>query len=745
MATATPKSPSKSGVKQIALIGNPNTGKTSLFNCLTGMRQRVGNYPGVTVEKKLGTVHLPMGQATLIDLPGAYSLSASSLDERVAVDVLSGHLPGMERPDAVVCVVDATNLKRNLFLALQIAELGIPMVIALNLWDSLEARGQTIDVEELEKRLGVPIVSTVGRKGIGVAELREAIGRAFFQERCMAPIKWPEEVNVAVKDIQFATEGHTTFPLTELEIRRMLFDASSAVMNRVESGQDSVRAAISSGREKLRKLGYNPMAAEAVICYKHLDKILDGVIGQAGEEKERKSESIDRLLLHRGWGLVAFASLMYLVFQSVYTWAGPLMDVIDAGKSWVQGIVGGWLSAYPMLQSLVADGVIEGVGAFVIFLPQILILFFFISLLEDTGYMARAAFLMDRLFGWCGLNGKSFVPMLSSYACAIPGILATRTIEDPKARLVTILVAPLMSCSARLPVYVLLIGAFVEPVYGPFIAGLVLFVMHLLGLALAVPAAWILTKFVVKTKPQPFLIEMPPYRVPRLADVLYRMWQAGREFVERAGTIILAITVIVWAMLYFPRPDALAEDVARNFVSQQIAANPDSVEEIEALLADPESDISIELGHAIDSAYINQSIMARVGKAIQPVFALAGFDWKITVGVVASFPAREVIISTLGIIYSLGGDVDEESPDLKSTLANAKWQEGERAGQSIFTLPVALAIMVFFALCQQCGATVAVIAKELSWRWAAGSFFSMTLLAWVGAVMVYQIGTAIGL
>ncbi|MGE9297157.1 MAG: ferrous iron transport protein B [Puniceicoccales bacterium] len=740
MTTTTLETPPRQAVRQIALIGNPNTGKTSLFNCLTGLRQRVGNYPGVTVEKKLGSLRLKDGEATLIDLPGAYSLSATSLDERVAVDVLTGHAPGMGTPDAVVCVIDASNLKRNLFLAMQIADLGLPMVLALNLWDSLEQRGLTIDTDELEKRLGVPVVATVGRKGIGVKELREAISRAIQEERHMTPMAWPEVVNEAVQGIQCAASGQTKVPLTALEVRRMLFDAGSAVMDHIQGGHSTVRDAIQQGRESLRQAGYNPMAAEAVIVYKHLDKLLDGVIVRINDEKAQKTESIDKILLHRVWGLVVFAALMYLVFQSVYSWAGPLMDLIDAAKGALQGIVGPWFNGMPMVQSLMTDGIIEGVGAFVIFLPQILILFFFISLLEDTGYMARAAFLMDRLFGWCGLNGKSFVPMLSSYACAIPGILATRTIEDPKARMVTILLAPLMSCSARLPVYVLLIGAFVEPRYGPFIAGLTLFAMHLVGLAVAVPAAWVLTRFVVKTKPQPFVLEMPPYRPPRLSDVFYRMWQAGKEFVARAGTIILAITVIVWALLYFPRPAGLEDEVTQHFVTEQVASGESEVA-VTTALDDPNSELSAELSQQIDSAYMNQSFMAHLGKAIQPVFYYAGFDWKVTVGVVASFPAREVIISTLGIIYSLGGDVDEESPDLKSTLRNATWPDGPRAGQPIFTIPVALAIMVFFALCQQCGATVAVMAKELGWKWACGSFISMTFLAWITAVIVYQTGS----
>ncbi len=741
MSTVTASPPK---TLHVALIGNPNTGKTSIFNVLTGLRQRVGNYPGVTVEKKVGTIFLPEGPGYLVDLPGTYSLAASSLDERVVVDVLSGHTPGVARPDVIICVVDATNLQRNLFLASQVADLGIPMVIAVNLWDAAIKSGLKIDLEELSERLGVPVLPTVGRRGTGVELLGKAVAEAFEEKRCMVKLAWPREINAAVEDIRKTIGEHAEVPLTDVEIRRMIFDADSAVLRRLDASGIGVRAAIDRARESIRKLGMNPMAAEALLHYRHLEKVLAGVITAPEQIATGATESIDRLLLHRGWGLVAFLSMMYFVFQSVYTWAGPFMDLIDAAKGWVQDLVAPMFDSMPMLQSLVTDGLIEGVGAFVIFLPQILILFFFIALLEDTGYMARAAFLMDKLLSWCGLNGKSFVPMLSSYACAIPGILATRTIEDNKTRLATILVAPFMSCSARLPVYILMIGAFIEPRYGPWVAGFTLFVMHFVGLAVAIPVAWVVTRFVLKTKGKPFVMEMPPYRVPRLRDVIWRMWSGAQEFIVRAGTIILAITVIVWALLYFPRPESVAEETAAAFIAEQSLEQNSTVQAVIDELEDPESELSAELGRQIDSAYLNQSYMGRAGKALQPIFAPAGFDWKITVGVLASFPAREVIISTLGVIYALGGDVDEESGDLRTALANAEWHHGPLAGTPVFTIPVALAIMVFFALCSQCGATMAVIVKEAGWKWAVASFFLMTSLAWIGAVLVYQIGTALG-
>lgn len=730
---------------QIALVGNPNIGKTTLFNLLTGMRQRVGNYPGVTVSKKIGTLRLGERDAHLIDLPGTYSLAAASLDERVVVDVLSGKLPGTQKPDLVVCVVDATNLTRNLFLAAQIAELAIPMVIVLNQWDLAERQGLQIDTDRLSAQLRVPIVPCVATRKESAQRVKDTLTQALRSPACLPPIQWPDAVAAATAHLRAAMPKGAAADLEDAEVHRLLFDANSALAERLEWPEDERRKAVQEARAMVQASGLNPLAAEALLQYDHINGLTKGVQTKVGELAKGQTESIDRLLMHRGWGLAIFAAIMYVVFLSVYTWAGPLMDGIEWAKGGLQDWISPFLAGTPMLQSLMVDAVIEGVGAFLVFLPQILVLFFFISLLEDTGYMARAAFLMDKMFGWCGLNGKSFVPLLSSYACAVPGIMATRTIEDPKARLATILIAPFMSCSARLPVYVLLIGAFVEPSHGPLIASLTLFAMHFVGLAVALPTVWILNKFILKTRPQPFVLEMPRYHVPRLGDVAWRMWESGWEFVKRAGTVIFAITIIIWALLYFPRPDAVAEEARAQVIAEQQAADPSmNLEAIEAQLQEEDSELAHVLERRESSAYIEQSYMGRMGKALQPVFHPAGFDWRITVGVLASFPAREVIISTLGVIYSLGGDVDEESPGLQQAMANATWQEGTRVGMKIFTLPVVFGIMIFFALCSQCGATLAIIKKEAGTCWAIFSFVYMTVLAWIGAVLCFQLGGVFG-
>ena len=729
--------------RRIALIGNPNTGKTSLFNILTGMRQRVGNYSGVTVEKKTGLWQMANGQEVeLIDLPGTYSLSASSLDERVAVDVITGHGMGGRAPDLVVVVVDVENLRRNLFLASQASELGVPMVIALNCWDVAERKGLQIDSKLLAQRFGVPVVPTIAKRKSGTMELAKAVEKALETRPTMVRPLWPEPVQNAIRKLQQELVTERGEALREGELQRLLFDRRSAVRERLKTPASEHVPIIEAVREQLYKDGFQPDAAESTLRFRFLNPLLNDVLErQAAMKRRSKSEGIDQLLLHKFWGLLVFMGMMYVVFQSVYTWAGPVMGLIESAVGWAQGIASEALVGTPMLQSLIADGIIGGVGAFLVFLPQILVLFFFISLLEASGYMARAAFLMDKLFQWCGLNGKSFVPLLTSFACAIPGIMATRTINDNKARLITILVAPLMSCSARLPVYLLLIGAFIEPRYGSNVAGATLFAMHFVGALVAAPFAWVLNKTVNKgRKPTPFVMELPHYRVPQVKLILFRMYESGKEFVVRAGTVIFAMTIIIWALLYFPRPPELQDQLATEYIAQISQDSTSGIAESIELDANQSS----ELERQVAARYLEQSYMGRFGKFVQPIFELAGYDWKITVGVLASFPAREIIISTLGITYALGGEVDEASDDLRNTLNHAKWETGPRAGEPVFKIPVALSIMVFFALCMQCGATLAVIAKELNWRWAAGSFIALTSLAWLAAVLVYQIGTLFG-
>ncbi len=694
----------------VAVAGNPNTGKSTLFNALTGATQQVGNYPGITVERRTGICRLPGGEATVVDLPGTYSLAAASQDEQIVADLLAGRFPDEPPVRAVICVVDAANLRRNLFLVSQIAETGLPVVVALNMFDEAEKQGVRIDLARLRERLGIPVVATVATLGRGLDELRSAISQALRNPGRFPPVPWPDAVREAAGALARAARAETGREPTEAEVHRLLFDLDTP-----QPPRNGLAEAQALARRGLEKAGLDPVSAEATLRYGHLESLLSGVVGAADPARKARVYAIDRFLTHRFWGLLVFMALMFGVFSSIYWLAQPLMDGVDWAFRSLAAWAGGQLSSRPMLQSLVADGAIPGVGGVVMFLPQILILFLFVALLEDTGYMARAAFLMDKVFSWTGLNGKSFVPMLSSFACAVPSIMATRTIEDPRARLSTILVAPLMSCSARLPVYVLMIGAFIEPRYGAFWAGVALFAMHLLGLVVAIPVSFLINRFLLRLRSVPFLLEMPPYRVPNARHVCRRIYFSGREFVVRAGTIIFAISIVIWALMYFPRPAAVGVEAVRTL-------GPGVTEEQKA--------------RAVKSAYLEQSFLGRFGKTVQPVFAPAGFDWKITVALIAAFPAREVVVSTLGIIYAV--EEDGENRGLRERMARAAWPDG----RPVFTPVVATAIMVFFAFCLQCGSTVAVMARESGWKWAGFAFAYMTILAWVGAVAVYQAGGA---
>ena len=703
----------------VALVGNPNTGKSTLFNALTGLRQRVGNYPGVTVSRKSGTCDLGDGQKVeLVDLPGLYSLAAASPDEQVVIDALSGNIAGDRRPDAVVMVVDATNLLRNLFLASQVAELGLPLVLVLNQADVAKEQGLRIDTELLSRRLGgVPVILTSAWKGEGIPEVRRGLAEALARRTPMKRVIWPVDIAGALADVTQAASAETGKAISAADAQRLLFDTNASTADRLGWTLERREKPLRGARERVRNSGYNPMAAEPLVHYAHLRLALEGVVSE-GLGKAGRTAAVDRLLLHRVLGPILFVGIMLGFFASVFWLAKFPMDWIQLGVDWTKGVVAPPLEPYPMLQSLVADGILGGVGAFLVFLPQILILFLFIGILEDSGYMARAAFIMDRLFSWCGLNGKSFVPMLSGFACAIPILLSTRTIEDPKARLATAFVVPFMSCSARFPIYALMCAAFIGPLYGPGWESLVMVGMHCVGLVFAVPTAFVLTRLVLKVKPQPFVLELPRYQMPKPRDVVWRMWQNAAEFVSKAGTVIFAITIIVWALSYFPRDASVAERIRAEHPTE-------SAEKVKA---------------RVQAAYVEQSYMGRFGKTIQPIFDPLGFDWKITVGVLASFPAREVIVSTLGVTYSVGEGAEADSQDLRKAMQDAKWSEGPRTGSPIFSLAAVLALMVFFALCSQCGPTIATLAQETGgWKWAAGSFVYMTTLAWIVSMAVYQV------
>ena len=708
---------------RIAVVGNPNTGKSTLFNALTGLRQRVGNYPGVTVARKSGTCDLGGGKLVeLMDLPGLYSLAAISPDEQVVMDVLLGRYQGTPAPDAVLVVCDATNLLRNCFLVSQIAELGLPVVLVINQADVARDRGIEIDVEKLAERLGISVALVSAWRGEGLAEVRRLLDAALTTTQRLRRVAWPKAVSEAVTEVATQAARDTGRTVPEVLAQRLLFDVAPTVAESLGWPEQARLPVLKAARERIRAAGMNPPAAEPLIHYAQLRQDLEGVV--CGSSKPTKTAAVDRLLLHRGLGPVFFAAIMLGIFWTVFALAKLPMEGIQWAVDWARGVVAPSLETTPVLQSLVTDGIIGGVGAFLVFLPQIAFLFLLVGILEDSGYMARAAFIMDRLFGWCGLNGKSFVPLLSGYACAIPGILATRTIEDPRARLATAFAVPFMSCSARFPVYALMCSAFIGPWYGSGWESIAMVGMHLVGLLVAVPVTFILTRVVLKVRPAPFVLELPRYQLPKMRDVLWRVWQSVAEFIRKAGTVIFALTIIIWVLSYFPRDLEQSAEV-----KNQALASGATPERADALA---------------QAALVENSWMGRMGKGLQPVFDPAGFDWKLTVGVLASFPAREVIVSTLGITYALGEEVGADSEQLRDAMRSATWTDGPRTGKPIFTLPTILALMVFFALCSQCGSTVATLAQESGgWKWAAASFVLMTTLAWLAAVSVYQLGSAL--
>ncbi|MBX3412993.1 MAG: ferrous iron transport protein B [Pirellulales bacterium] len=730
----------------IALVGNPNTGKSTLFNALAGMRQRVGNYPGVTVEKKVGKLRIGDQAIDLVDLPGTYSLAPRSPDEMVAVDVLLGRRAGEMRPDAVISIVDAGNLERNLYLVSQVLELGLPTIVVLNMADVARRRGVTIDLERLERQLGVPIVVTEANHGVGIEELKRSLTTLLGQPPRSAESPFPEPFcrEVAALDEQLAARGGGHERLPRYLVERLLLDTAGYLEETLLDGdRASLRQELSAARARLAATGAPVPAVEAIARYGWVGRVLEGVVTRPVQQPVTASDRIDRVLTHKVWGTLIFVVIMAIVFQSVFRWAGPAMDLIDGGF----GALGEWAGTIlpeGVLQSLVVDGIIAGVGGVLVFLPQIFILFLFLAILEDCGYMARAAYLMDRLFVRIGLSGKSFIPLLSSFACAIPGVMATRVIENRRDRLTTMLIAPLMSCSARLPVYTVLIGAFIpeRAYFGGLLKlqGLTMFAMYVLGIVVAAGVALVLKRSLLRGATPPFVMELPAYKWPAPYTVLHRMFDRGWAFVRRAGTLIVAVSIVVWAALYFPHPTEEIEGpftARRAAIEAQLSALPTEATERESL----EEKLAAIDGE-IAGAYQRQSFLGRAGHWIEPLVRPLGWDWRIGAATIASFPAREVVVATLGIIYNLGGEVDIEADEdrtrLESALRGAKWDGTDRP---VYNTPVALSIMVFFALCAQCAATLVVIRRETnSWRWPIFTFVYMTALAYVAALVTYQVG-----
>lgn len=724
----------------VALVGNPNTGKSTLFNALSGIRQKTGNYPGVTVEKKHGSFVHKGQKVELIDLPGTYSLAPRSPDEMVTVDVLLGRQANEAKPNAVLVIVDASNLERNLYIVSQVKELGLPTVVALNMGDIAKDKGISVDVEKLTERLDMPVVATQANRRGGLDQLRDTIVALLEQGNVAAESPFPEEFRDKVGQLHTKLQAHDP-QSTRYLAERLLLDTSGYLEKELTSGGQELHNWIVESRNQLAELGQPVPAIEAISRYKWVQGVLDGIVTREATRKVTLSDRIDRILTNRIGGTVFFILIMTLMFQAVFSdlVAGNLMGYIEGFFEIIAGIVDANL-ADGALKSLLIDGVIAGVGGVLVFLPQICILFFFIAILEDCGYLARAAYLMDRLFSKIGLSGKSFIPLLSSFACAIPGIMAARVIENRRDRLITILVAPLMSCSARMPVYVLLTAAFIpDETIGGFLSlhTLVMLSMYLLGILAAVGVAFVLRRTILPGETPPFVMELPSYKFPSISGVLMVMVEKGWAFVKRAGTLIFAMTVIVWALSYFPRNEEAATapfaDEIAQLESQLENADEEQAEQIEERL--------MVINNQIDGELLRGSFLGMAGHWIEPVVRPLGWDWKIGSAAIASFPAREVIISTMGVLYNLGGDEDEESAPLRETIKEAKWQGTD---ENVFNIPVALSIMVFFALCAQCAATLAVIKRETnSWRWPIFTFVYMTVLAYVGALITYQVSAAI--
>jgi ferrous iron transport protein B len=720
----------------ILVAGNPNSGKSTLFNALTGAHAKVGNYPGVTVTRTTASATLPDKRTVeFVDLPGSYSLSARSQDEQVAVDAVLGRM-GL-RPDLVLVVADATALGRALYFALEIIETGGRVVIALNMVDEARAAGLTIDHERLSALLGVPVVPVVSRTRENLDTLREVIARTL--DRPPQPTELPPLGADARRDIErlAAVVSHEVPNLASvarpwaiwllLSIDDAPPDELFGIHPHVRrAAQEIRRAALDSGRD----LDLEIISAR----YARVDQLTAETVSHPSGVARRWTSRLDAVLTHKVWGVLVFAALMLALFQALFTWSEPLIGGIESAVAWAQSLVTGAIGDGPF-RDLLVDGVIAGVGNVIVFVPQIALLFLFIGIMEDAGYLARVAFVIDRVMGRVGLHGKSFVPMLSGFSCAVPAIMATRTIENRTDRMLTMMVLPLMSCSARLPIYVLVIAT-VFPAGATVLGGITagaaaLFAMYALSVIAALAAAAVLRRTVLRGPRPTLVLELPPYRWPVVSVLLRSTGRQVRSFMVDAGTTILALTIVMWAALSYPRSAATSADFAqqRAAVTQAQAEGPEREAALQALDAREQG------------AQVRYSLAGRLGRLMEPVLEPLGLDWRVGVGILGAFTAREVFVSTLGIVFDIGA-ADESNQPLRDTLRTATRADGSR----LFTPLSGLALMVFFVLACQCMSTLAVVRRESgSWKWPAFIFAYQTALAYVCALIVYQGGRWFGL
>lgn len=721
----------ETGLKiNVALVGNPNSGKTTLFNQASGRHERVGNYSGVTVDAKEARITKNSFKLKMVDLPGTYSLSEYTPEELYVRDHLI-----RKKPDVVINVIDASNLERNMFLTTQLIDMGLKVIIALNMYDELEHKGVKLDRDSLSKMLGIPIIPTIAIKGKGIQELIDKVIEVYKDEDPVVRtvnINFGQTIEKSIRKVKQVVEQDqllaSTYPPRYLAIKLLEEDhaikelAEKSAKNKTEIAE-VVKKEVEILEDEFSEI------SETILTdarYGFIAGALRETCSGYQEKALASNRNIDDLLTHKIWGFPVFIFFMWLMFQATFTLGSYPMEWIDMGVGSLSSFVSSILPDGP-LHDLIVDGIIGGVGGVIIFLPNILILFFFISLMEDTGYMARVSFIMDRLMHKIGLHGKSFIPLLMGFGCNVPAVMATRTLENRKDRIMTMLIAPFMSCSARLPVYVLIISAFF-----PKNQGLVLFSIYLIGIALAVVVALIMKKTVFAGQDVPFVMELPPYRFPTLKNTTQHMWYKGSQYLRKMGTFILLASILIWGLSYYPRNVEFSQDYDGLINEVQTAGFVPQAEK---------QNLMSELELAKASEHQEQSYIGRLGKFIEPAIQPLGFDWKIGISIITGLAAKEIVVSSMGILYQADADADEASGTLIDKLQQQVHTKGKLEGQKVFTPLVAFGFMLFILIYFPCVAVIAAIRKESNWRWAVFTMFYTTAIAWLAAFATFQIGS----
>ncbi len=748
-APAAPPSGAQAARPVILVAGNPNSGKSTLFNALTGAHVKVSNYPGVTVTRTTAVIQIPgFGPADLVDLPGTYSLSARSRDEQVAVDAVLGRVG--QRPDAVLIVVDATALARNLYFVTEVLETGAHVIVALNMVDEARASGIEIDLQRLAIRIGAPVVPIVARSGENLPGLLAALGTSLGAPRRLAPaVALPDAARHDVDELTAIVEremhaDHATARAWATWVLLSVDDHAPDDLAGIPAGvRAAARRITHEAAEKGRNIDLEIIGAR----YQRVDAIVAETVQHRPSSKKTWTDRVDGVLTHRVFGVIIFLSVMLALFQALFSWSEPVIALVQDTVAWLQNAVAGAMPA-GAFTDLLTDGVIAGVGNVLAFVPQIGLLFLFIGVMEDTGYLARVAFVIDRVMGRVGLHGKSFVPMLSGFSCAVPAVMATRTLESRTDRMLTMAVLPLMSCSARLPVYVLVIATVFRPgmrVFGVASAAAVtLLAMYLLSVTAALTAAAVLRRTVLRGPRPTLMLELPPYRRPVMRVLLQTTWRQVRSFLVDAGTTILALTIIVWAVLSYPRSDVRTGTVPPVLEGGQSPLAPSArtvphAGQVGTVPLDTQRGLS-PVSPITRGERLRNSFGGRLGRFMEPVLQPLGFDWRIGVGILGAFTAREVFVSTMGIVFDID-NADEQSQPLRDALRSAK-----RADGSVLMTPLTgVSLMVFFVLACQCASTLAVVRRESgSWTWPAFMFAYQTAMAYVASLVVYQGGRWLG-